>query len=106
MACDGGGGGVRGRGALVLMQLRGKCHLKSGSFGGRDGLSHWEVGILTVKNEVLGKWVTLKIIGGHLKFFVRLFIIPPPPPKIKRKKSTRTTQKKMNGPLIYHSVQG
>ena len=74
-----GGGGVRRRGALVLMQLRGKCHLKSGSFGGRDGLSHWEVGILTVKNEVLGEWVTLKIIGGHLKFFVRLFIIPPPP---------------------------
>ena len=71
LACEGGGGGergVRGRGALVLMQLRGKGHLKSGSFGERDGLSHGEVGILTVKNEVLGEWVSLKIIGGHRNF--------------------------------------
>ena len=60
MACVGGGGeGVKG--ALVLMQLRGKGHLKSGSFWGRDGLSHWEVGILAVRNEVLGEW------PGHLK---------------------------------------
>ena len=61
-------GGEGGMGALVLMQLRGEGHLKSGSFGVRDGLSHWEVGILTVKNEVLGEWVTLKIIGGHSNF--------------------------------------
>ena len=69
LACEGGGErGVRGRGALVLMQLRGKGHLKSGTFGERDGLSHGEVGILTVKNEVLGEWVSLKIIGGHRNF--------------------------------------
>ena len=58
------GGG--GKGALVLMQLRGKGH--PGSFGGMDGLSHWGVGILAVKNEVLGEWVTLKIIEGHPNF--------------------------------------
>ena len=68
MACVGGGGGGGVKGALVLMQLRGKGHLKSGSFRGMDGLSHWEVGILAVKNEVLGELVTLKIIEGHPNF--------------------------------------
>ena len=64
-------------GALVLMQLRGKGHLKSGSFGGRDGLSQWEVGVLTVKNEVLGEWVTLKIIGV-IPIFCEVMHYPPP----------------------------
>ena len=68
MMCGLRGGGEGVKRALVLMQLRGKGHLKSGSFGGRDGLSHWEVGILAVRNEVLGEWVTLKTIGGHPNF--------------------------------------
>ena len=85
----GGGRGVKG--ALVLMQLRGKGHLKSGSFGGRDGLSHWEVGILAVRNEAI---------------FCEVMHYPPPPHQQKKEKKARASQKKMNGPLIYNSVQG